>query len=92
MASVEKQLLGTETVHALRAAGVQSCICGLSANDSEDQFLKNGANAFMRKPFPCEKNALTTEIIRVLRTRPDLFSMAIQDDSQDLADQERIVI
>ena len=33
MASVEKQLLGTETVKALRQQGVDCRICGLSAND-----------------------------------------------------------
>ena len=31
MASVDKQLLGTETVHALREKGITSKICGLSA-------------------------------------------------------------
>ena len=58
MASVEKSLLGTETTHALRAKGVTSRICGLSANEMKEGFLKNGANNFMLKPFPCEKNAL----------------------------------
>lgn len=66
MASVEKQLLGTETVYAMRAQGVTSCICGLSANVMEESFLKVGANAFIQKPFPCEKVALTNEILRVL--------------------------
>jgi len=67
MASVEKQLLGTETVRAMRSRGVESVICGLSANDMELRFIENGANAFMFKPFPCEKEELTSEIIKVLR-------------------------
>ena len=74
MASVEKQLLGTETVHAMRAQGVTSCICGLSANEIEGSFLKAGADAFMRKPFPCEKSALTEAVHRVLQTRPSLYT------------------
>jgi signal transduction histidine kinase/CheY-like chemotaxis protein len=66
MASVEKQLLGTETVRALRARGVTSTICGISANDKEQEFVNAGANAFMSKPFPCGKDELRTEILRVL--------------------------
>lgn len=66
MASVEKQLLGTETVRALRAKGVTSRICGLSANDKEKEFLDAGANAFTIKPFPCEPRALTRELLRIL--------------------------
>jgi signal transduction histidine kinase/CheY-like chemotaxis protein len=74
MASVEKQLLGTETVRALRARGVTSTICGISANDKAQEFLDAGADAFMNKPFPCGKDELRTEILRVLeegeRRRP----------------------
>jgi len=66
MASVEKQLLGSETVAALRSKGVQCRICGLSANDVEEQFLRAGADAFMFKPFPCNAGALTNELVRVL--------------------------
>lgn len=66
MTSVEKQLLGTEATRALRAKGVSARICGLSANDAEQLFLDAGANAFMFKPFPCEKDALTKELLRVL--------------------------
>ena len=67
MASVERQLLGTETAHAMRAQGVQSVLCGLSANQIEDAFLKAGADAFVQKPFPCEKDLLAREIRRVWR-------------------------
>jgi DNA-binding response OmpR family regulator len=66
MASVEKQMLGTEAVQALRAKGVTSLICGLSANDKEDDFLAAGADAFTFKPFPCEKVALSKELLRIL--------------------------
>ena len=66
MASVDRQLLGTETARALRAKGVSCTICGLSANDLEQSFLKSGANAFMIKPFPCEEDALTRELLRII--------------------------
>ena len=68
MASIEKQLLGTETVMAIRAKGVMSTICGLSANDNRQAFLNAGANAFLMKPFPCEKAALTKELLQVVRS------------------------
>lgn len=66
MASVQKQLLGTEAVAELRIKGVASRICGLSANDKEKDFLDAGADAFTLKPFPCEKNALREELWRIL--------------------------
>jgi CheY-like chemotaxis protein len=66
MASVEKQLLGTEAVQALRSQGVASRICGLSANDKEAEFLEAGADAFCIKPFPCEAEAMTVELLRIL--------------------------
>jgi CheY-like chemotaxis protein len=69
MASVEKQLLGTETVVSLRAKGIQSCICGLSANDKESEFLEAGANAFLFKPFPCTETLLIRELLRILHTK-----------------------
>lgn len=40
MASIEKQLLGTETAQALRSMGVTSTICGLSANNLKDAFFE----------------------------------------------------
>ena len=43
MSSTEKQMLGSETVLALRAQGVQSIICGFSANDCWDRFRDAGA-------------------------------------------------
>jgi len=66
MASVEKQLLGTETVLEMRHRGIQSIVCGLSANDKEFEFLQAGANAFLLKPFPCDQQVLTRELLRIL--------------------------
>jgi CheY-like chemotaxis protein len=63
MASMEKQLLGTETVAALRSKGCDSIICGLSANDVETAFLNAGADFFLSKPIPASKEGLA----RVLR-------------------------
>jgi signal transduction histidine kinase/FixJ family two-component response regulator len=74
MASVEKQLLGTDSVAALRVKGVTSCICGLSANDKEKEFMEAGADAFLFKPFPCEERALKRELIRILRLKEDADS------------------
>ncbi|CAJ1953590.1 unnamed protein product [Cylindrotheca closterium] len=71
MASVEKQLLGTETVSALRNVGITSKMCGLSANDLEEEYLQAGANAFMFKPFPCEAHELKLALGRIL-AKPDL--------------------
>jgi CheY-like chemotaxis protein len=66
MASVEKQLLGTETTRALRAQGVSATIFGLSANDVEKAFLEAGADGFMLKPFPCKPDLLKIAILRIL--------------------------
>ena len=66
MASIDKQLLGTETVRALRAKGVQATICGLSANDAREMFFQAGADAFMFKPFPCEIDALQEELAKIV--------------------------
>jgi signal transduction histidine kinase len=68
MASVEKQLLGTETVRALRRKGVCCVVCGLSANDLRDQFLDSGADAFMLKPFPCEVKRLQEELHTIVHS------------------------
>ena len=66
MASVEKQLLGTETVSHLRNYGITSRICGLSANDKEQEFYDAGADAFMFKPFLCDQYTMTQTLCRVL--------------------------
>ncbi|KAL7565587.1 hypothetical protein ACA910_014299 [Epithemia clementina (nom. ined.)] len=57
-ALVEVDRTGTETIATLRARGVQSCICGLSANDIQAEFLGSGADSFMLKPIPKEKDAM----------------------------------
>ena len=72
MASVEKQLLGTETTSALRQKGVSCIICGLSANDMKDQFIERGADCFVLKPFPCEVEKLQRELWHVLQSRKRL--------------------
>lgn len=56
MPSVERQLLGTETVKAMRSRCVKSRICGLFANDMADTFLSNGADDFLMKPFSTEQD------------------------------------
>lgn len=65
MPGIERPLLGTETVRQLRIKGVTSKICGSSANDVEAEFLEAGADAFMLKPFPCDRKILIPELIRV---------------------------
>jgi CheY-like chemotaxis protein len=69
MTSIEKQLLGTEATRLMRSKGVESIICGLSANDQEAVFLNAGANAFMIKPFPCKTEPLLEELRRVYNCR-----------------------
>ena len=64
MSSTEKQLLGIGTTQALRAAGVASRSCGLSANDIEETFLHVGA--FARKPFPTKEEPLGKKRKKVL--------------------------
>lgn len=69
MASVQKQLLGTEATRALRAQGETANICGLSANDVEEAFFEAGADSFMMKPFPCKPELLKEELLRVLNNQ-----------------------
>ena len=66
MASVDKQLLGTETVQAMRTKGVESKICGLSANDVRETFINSGANEFLLKPLPCKPVELEKTLLRIL--------------------------
>jgi CheY-like chemotaxis protein len=68
MASTHKQFLGTETVAALREKGVNSPICGLSANDTATEFMEAGADAFLMKPLPCNAYKLKQELSRLLNT------------------------
>jgi DNA-binding response OmpR family regulator len=66
MASIERSLLGTETVTALRSRGVQSRICGLSANDMEQSFLDAGADYFLMKPFNTNQESLRRDLLCAL--------------------------
>jgi CheY-like chemotaxis protein len=63
---VDKPLLGMETVREMRSKGITAKICGLSANDVELDFLESGADAFIKKPYPCEEGALEKALVRVL--------------------------
>ena len=69
MASTNKQLLGTEATRALRANGCKAKICGLSANDCEEAFIRAGANAFMLKPITTNKEQLGKELFDILCTK-----------------------
>lgn len=89
MASHTKQLLGTETASAFRSKGVDSIICGLSANDKEDEFLQAGANAFMLKPFPCKKDALKRELLRLLESREHAPSRHKNTNGNTVAESKR---
>ena len=65
-ASTERRLTGTETARALRAKGVTSLICGVSANELEDQFLSAGADIFATKPFATSQVQLKQFMERAL--------------------------
>lgn len=75
MASADRQLLGTETVRALRLAMDCSvshcCICGLSANDLDSAFRAAGANSFWCKPFPTNPSTLQAALHELLQ-HPEL--------------------
>ena len=65
MTSTEKTLLGTETIRELRLRGVTSRICGLSANNLEKAFLRDGADAFLLKPLPGSAGDVKRELLRI---------------------------
>jgi len=67
MASIDKQLLGTETVRELRTRGIQSKICGLSANYLNESFVSAGADHFLLKPMPCAAEELKRVLHRILQ-------------------------
>jgi CheY-like chemotaxis protein len=77
MASTKKQMLGTETIRALRAKGFKNTICGLSANDHiEQSFIGAGADCFVLKPIPCDRSRLEAVLDGILSSdrRPSPFS------------------
>mmetsp|Transcript_12529 Transcript_12529/g.30268 ORF Transcript_12529/g.30268 Transcript_12529/m.30268 type:complete len:1099 (-) Transcript_12529:131-3427(-) len=86
MASVEKQLLGTETITELRNLGCTSRCVGLSANDKEDEFLDAGADAFIFKPMPCDAKALKATLLRLLYTNSHGSSSRAKDVEKMLED------
>lgn len=69
MASIEKRLLGTETIVQLRAKGVNSIICGLSANDAKAAFIKAGADYFQIKPISTDPDQLKRRLAHFLRRK-----------------------
>ena len=66
MASVNKRLLGTETTRSLRDKGVESRICGLSANTLEDSFLNAGTDCVLLTRLPCQTEALRQVILSMI--------------------------
>jgi CheY-like chemotaxis protein len=81
MTSAEQAMKGTETIRALRARGINSTICGLSANDIESAFLSAGADTFLMKPFPCKDDELRFELGRILQLEPSRDSTIAEDSS-----------
>ena len=53
---IKQCLKGTETTRALRKRGINSIICGLSANNLHEVFENAGADHFAVKPFPVDPN------------------------------------
>jgi len=76
MESVEKSLLGTETVRAMRVKGVKSIICGLSANQMRENFIHAGAQSFWLKPFKCKEEELRLALIELLNIDTVIDKMA----------------
>jgi signal transduction histidine kinase/CheY-like chemotaxis protein len=83
MASTEKQLLGTETVRALRAQGFKNTICGLSANDIEQSFISAGADCFILKPIPCNRSRLEAVLDGILSSDRRLSPLSSPEPETD---------
>ena len=86
MASPTKQLLGTETVRAMRARGVKSVICGLSANDMKSAFEEAGADTFILKPLPCKQDELLEALLHVWAHRPSSIAEERKQDIHELTE------
>eukprot|EP00980_Cylindrotheca_fusiformis_P001232 scaffold331_cov117-Cylindrotheca_fusiformis.AAC.10 len=68
-------LLGSEVAVQMRERGIESVICGMSANDVEALFADAGADAFVFKPLPYRKDALLREMNRIfMHSSTDLSS------------------
>jgi signal transduction histidine kinase/CheY-like chemotaxis protein len=83
MASTEKQMLGTETIRALRAKGFKNTICGLSANDIEQTFISAGADCFVLKPIPCDRSRLEAVLDGILHSDRRLSPLWSPDAESD---------
>ena len=86
MASPTKQLLGTETVRAMRSRGVKSVICGLSANDMKSAFEEAGADTFILKPLPCKQDALLKALQHVWAYRSNTLSENDDKSNRELTE------
>jgi CheY-like chemotaxis protein len=82
MTSAEQAMKGTETIRVLRSRGINSIICGLSANDLESAFLSAGAETFLMKPFPCKDDELRLELGRILQLDPTTEAALTEDSSE----------
>lgn len=71
MGTDDSKLLGSETVAELRNKGVKSKICGMSANDVEQMFDDSGADGFVFKPLRFRKEAMRSELERILGTNDE---------------------
>lgn len=67
MATTEPRMTGCETVYKLRERGINVTICGLSANDMEREFISAGADFFVLKPLPFEREALESVLVRMTK-------------------------
>lgn len=75
MGTDPNDLLGSDVVVQMREQGVESVICGMSANDVESLFADAGADAFVFKPLPFRKDALVREMNRIfMHSSTDLSS------------------
>ena len=78
MGTDDTQLLGDATVALVRKEGIKSKICGMSANDVEDQFRDSGADGFIFKPLPFRPQPLTGELLRILSAEDDWGVVPLQ--------------
>ena len=67
--SVDRGMLGTDTVPKLRDLGAKCCICGLSSNWLKDEFQMVGANSFLLKPFPTNQYILIDTLAGIIKKR-----------------------
>lgn len=75
MGTDNKLLLGSDAVAEARKRGIQSKICGMSANDVEELFDDAGADEFIFKPLPFRPEPLTRELLRILSNGDDWGGM-----------------